>query len=176
VANRRAAARQSAARTWNIGGVDFIQDELTFFEKNDVFALILDALQESISSGKTDLSKVAEAFEFIESQDGRNALMSLRQGERDPKAVEAAMGMGQFLLQLVSTAPGILKELYLIVLSVPEHDRAQVSRMLDTIDDDTGFGIMELFVEQNAETLRDFGKRWWETAKSMVTTSQAPVS
>lgn len=54
-------------------------------------------------------------------------------------------------------APELLLDLYLIILGVPKRQRSDVKVILeDTLDDETGFKILDVFIEQNAELMIDF--------------------
>lgn len=155
-----AAAKRRAASAvqWRIPGFDepFVQDPLTFFERNELFGLIAKALDRVIEGGDKSLADIISQLDLDEL-----SLQRIRSSGMSPDAVMAANLAGP-LLRLLGDVPDLLLDVYMLALSVPKHQRPLVKEGLELIDDDTGFGIWEAFIDQNAETLKRFGMRWWE--------------
>lgn len=153
----RSKLRNTEVKSWNIPGFDepFVQDPLTFFEKNEFLALVARALEDSLAGG-ADIQSLIALLGMDEAQ-----LKKLLKG--DMKAADLAYlasSLFNVVTRLITSAPDLLENLYLIALSVPVEKRSEVRPHLRQIDDDTGFGILEAFVEQNVTTIRDFFPRW----------------
>jgi len=160
----RTKLRPTAVRQWNIPGYDepFVQDPLTFFEKNEFLALVSGALEDALAGG-ADIDAVLAILGLSDEQ-----LKGLMEGKFEGDYMTLVTSMFSVLTRLVATAPRLLEDLYLIALSIPPENREKVRTDLRRIDDDTGFGILETFVEQNTTTIRDFFPRWRELFVSML--------
>ena len=159
VPTSRSRLRNTDVKSWTIPGFEepFVQDPLTFFEKNEFLALIARALEDGLAGG-ADI----ESLMMILGMDEKK-LKALLAGEASGDDLGyLATSLFNVLTRLITTAPRLLEDLYLISLSVPVEKREQVRVHLRQIDDDTGFGILETFVEQNTTTIRDFFPRWRE--------------
>lgn len=173
-ATRRGATktlRRQEAKQWTLPGFPepFIQDPLTFFERNELLGLVAATLDEVVSKGG-DMAGLLSAMELDEVSVAR-----LRRGQISGEALQAANLIGM-LTKLLSQAPRLLEDVYLLALSIPPEHRDGAREALRQIDDDTGFGIMETFVDQNAETLRTFVGRWWEQLSRAMQRTAEPAS
>ena len=153
----RSRLRNQDVKEWAIPGFDepFVQDPLTFFEKNEFLALVGQALDDVVATG-ADLTAILSLIGM--SEDDLKKMMS-----GDLEGIDVTFMAGSLfnvITRLITQAPRLLEDLYLIVLSVPPEKRQAVRDHLREIDDDTGFGILEMFVDQNATTIRDFFPRW----------------
>lgn len=158
-----AKRRAAAVKQWTIPGFDapFVQDELTFFERNELFGLLARTLDKALDGG-TSLIELLSSLDVDEV-----TLQRLKRGQINQDAVLASNLAGP-LLRLVGDYPDLLQDVYLIALSVPKSQRDIVREGLNQIDDETGFGIYHAFVDQNAEDLKRFGVRWWEELSQTV--------
>ena len=162
-ASRSTKLRNQSVKEWAIPGFDepFVQDPLTFFEKNEFLALVAEALEDSLAGG-ADLDAVLALLGMDEKQ-----LKQVMSGDiNDLRFLSSSLF--NVVVRLVRRGPELMEDLYLIALSVPPVQRATVREHLRLLDDDTGFGILELFVEQNTTTIRDFLPRWRGLLGSMV--------
>lgn len=156
--------RNTEIKQWEIPGYDepFVQDPLTFFEKNEFLALVSRALEDGLMGG-ADIDALLTLLGMSETQ-----LQELMSGKYSGDLAMLAASLFNVITRLIASAPRLLEDLYLIALSVPVEKREQVREGLRGIDDDTGFGILEAFVEQNTTTIRDFFPRWRALLGSMV--------
>lgn len=162
-ASRSTKLRTQSVKEWALPGFDqpFVQDPLTFFEKNEFLALVAEALEDSLAGG-ADLDAVLALLGMSEAQ-----LKKVMSGDiQDLRFL--ASSLFNVVVRLIRRGPDLMEDLYLIALSVPPVERSKVREHLRLIDDDTGFGILELFVDQNTTTIRDFLPRWRELLESMV--------
>lgn len=160
---RSAKLRHTAVRTWKIPGFDeeFIQDPLTFFEKNEFLALVATGLENAVASGM-DLEAVLTVIGM-----DRKKFADMTTGKLTWETAAAASGILNLITRVISGAPRLLEDTYLLALSVDPADWEKVRLGLRQIDDETGFGILETFVEQNATTIRDFLPRWRKQLDTM---------
>lgn len=157
--------RNTQVKQWEIPGYDepFVQDPLTFFEKNEFLALVARALEDALAGG-ADIQSLISLLGMEEKQ-----LKGLMSGElKSADLAYLASSIFNVITRLITIAPDLLENLYLIALSVPVEKRSEVRLRLRQIDDETGFGILEAFVEQNVTTIRDFFPRWRELLESTM--------
>jgi hypothetical protein len=155
---------------WEIPGFDepFVQDPLNFFEKNEFLALVARALEDSLAGG-ADIEAVLTLLGMDEDK-----LRAILKGDmQNLEMGYIATSLFNVITRLITTAPRLLEDLYLIALSVPPEQRPAVREHLRQIDDDTGFGILEAFVKQNATTIRDFFPRWRALLESTMESLRA---
>lgn len=166
----RTRLRNVEFEKWAIPGYDepFVQDPLNFFEKNEFLALVARALEDSLAGG-ADIEAVLTLLGMEEKQ--LKALVSGNMEGVDMSYI--ATSLFNVITRLITTAPRLLEDLYLIALSVPPEKRHEVREQLRQIDDDTGFGILEAFVKQNATTIRDFFPRWRALLESTMESLRA---
>lgn len=147
--------RPTGVKTWTLPGLDepLKQDPLSFFEKNEFFGLISDSLDAGLRRG-LDLRTLVEMIGLDQSE------ILDDKGQVDLSKLPPLDSMASVLLRLLSMTPEIMEEAYLIVLSVEAENRLEVRRALRRIDDDTGFGILETFFDQNSSAIAAFLPRW----------------
>lgn len=164
---RGAKLRSQQAKSWKLPGFDdpFVQDPLTFFERNELLGLVADTIDQVIREGG-DMAGLLSALELDEVSMAR-----LRRGQVTAESLQAANLIG-LVAKLAARAPKLLEDVYLLALSVPPEHRDAVRAALLQIDDDTGFGIFETFVDQNLETLQTFAVRWWEQGRRAIQRTQ----
>lgn len=174
---RKPKLRNTDVKTWALPGIDevFTQDPLTFFEKNDFLGLVSRALEAAVADGR-GINDLLMLFGTDEA-----TLRRAQKGELDWGDVGMASGVIGIISRVFTMAPGLMEDAYLLMLSVPPTRVYEVREALRKIDDDTGFGMMEAFVEQNAETLKDFLPRWKAQFEKMMSmyqskTEVAPVT
>lgn len=167
--------RADPGKQWTLPGVDeiFVQDPLTFFEKNDFLALVSRALERAFASGY-DLRALVVLLGGDTEQFAR-----MMRGEGTTEfltsfgpALGDSMGL---LMRVFSLAPQTLEEAYLLMLSIPPERYDELRPALRQIDDEQGFAMFQLFVDQNVSTIRDFLGRWraqFETATKKIQTTQ----
>lgn len=132
---------------------DVVQDELTFFEKHDLLNMVADAIDNALADG-LDLGALVASIDVPDDVRER-----VRQGDLDPKIMQAWLTSGRDLVRVFHKLPGLLMDVYMLALSLdPKDEPARAA--LRQIDDDTGFAIMDTFMEQNGQTVADFFKRW----------------
>ena len=155
--------RNTDVREWKIPGFDepFVQDPLTFFEKNEFLGIVARALEDALSGG-ADIDSVLMLLGMNEEQ-----FKQLLSGGYSSDLTVMASSLFNVLTRVISSAPTLLEDVYMLALSVDPTKRGSVREGLRQIDDDTGFGIMETFVDQNATTIRDFFPRWRGLLDSM---------
>jgi hypothetical protein len=173
-ATRRGATkplRSQEAKQWTLPGFPepFIQDPLTFFERNELLGLVAGALDEVVREAG-DVAGLLSAMDLDEVSVAR-----LRRGQITAESLQAANLIG-LLTRIVRHAPRLLEDVYLLALSVPPEGRDAARDALRQIDDDTGFGIFETFVEQNAETLQSFAVRWWNQLSRAIQRTGDPAA
>jgi hypothetical protein len=155
--------RQTEARSWQIPGFDepFVQDPLSFFERNELLGMIAGALDQ-VAKNAGDMAGLLSSLDLDEVSMAR-----LKRGQVSSESLQAANIIG-LVTRLATQVPRLLEDIYLLALSVPPERRDAVRDGLHQIDDDTGFGIFETFVEQNLETLQAFVVRWWEQVRQAI--------
>jgi hypothetical protein len=62
------------------------------------------------------------------------------------------------LSKIVESAPELLKDLYLVILSVPKGQREYYALRLEELTDEQGMKILDTFVDQNWEVMTSFFK------------------
>jgi len=157
--------RNTQAKTWTIPGYDdpFVQDPLTFYEKNEFFGLVGRAVEEMVMT-TGDVTALLSLFGMSD-----ETVEKIRKGEIDVSLLDQLPYIVGALSRLLAAVPGMLMELHLLALSVPPEKQREVRDGLRQIDDDTGFGITQTFVEQNIETMRDFLPRWRDLLTATLT-------
>lgn len=164
MAAKAPSLRNTKIKQWQIPGYDepFVQDPLTFFEKNEFLALVAGALEDALAGG-ADIDAILAIVGLSDEQ-----LKGLMEGRFEGNFMTLASSLFNVVTRLVTSSPQLLEDLYLIALSVPPVKRDAMRENLRLIDDDTGFGILETFVEQNTTTIRDFFPRWRVLFTSMA--------
>ena len=60
------------------------------------------------------------------------------------------------LTKVVQYVPSLIKDIFCLSMGVSDEEKPVVKALLDTIDDDEGFKMLEVFVAQNAEEIKAF--------------------
>jgi hypothetical protein len=136
------------------------QRPLTFFGKNEFFAVVSQALDLSMQRG-IDFAVLAASLDL-----DRTTLKGLASGAINVETLPMMQNLAHLVLRVFGTVPEFLPDLFMIALNVPHAARPGVREVVMNIDDETGFGILQTFIDQNATTLQDFGMRWVELVKS----------
>lgn len=155
----------TTAKVWEIPGVGAVEQRpLTFFTKTEFFGLLADEVDRMLQSG-ADLESLINGFR--ESGTADAILSGAAAGDAAYKS------MLQLITKLVSDAPGLLEKSFCIWFAVDHAARPAFAVGLRQIDDETGFGIIETFIEQNGKALSDFFKRLPELLGKIQTTATA---
>lgn len=159
--------RATQVKTWTIPGLEepVMQDPLSFFEKNELFGILADSIDVGIRSG-LDLGAIVEMIGM-----DQDTVDRIRKGDANPKDLPDVASMASALLRVLTITPGVLEDAYLIFLSCPAVERPTYRLALRNMDDDTGFGILETFFEQNSKAVADFLPRW----KALLTKAAAEL-
>lgn len=162
--------RTVSVQIWKVGGKEFEQDPLTFFEKNEFFALVSRLIERAVEQG-LDARAI---LELIGTDDA--TLRKVQKGEMDFTMLPLATSIVGIIGKLGGMAADILEEAYMIFLSVPLAERFEARDALRQMDDETGFSMLETFIEQNAESLKDFLPRWGKLFKTASQTLRPSTS
>lgn len=125
-------------RVWTLtDGVNepktYVQKQLSFFGKIEFFSLIGDAVDN------------------LSTEDRPLNLQELFGGDATTDSFVAVIA------RIAGEAPETLQEAYCIWLAVPKGEREWAKWVMnDQLTDEEGFEIIELFVDQNADQLKDF--------------------
>jgi len=116
----------------------YYQRPLSYFGKLDFFAVLGRAVDQAMSEGLSFGSLTSSLGGGVQIED-----------------------FVQAVGKIASYAPDLLKEIYCIALQVPREERAFVQLLMvrpgeDGMSDKDGAEIMETFIDQNAQALKDF--------------------
>jgi hypothetical protein len=170
------ATRSPQRKKWNIGGHEYLQDELDFIEKNEFFSLLAEAIDTALAKGVGIVSLV-ETLQGIDREaldiaDPEKAVKEVLESIRDKDPDKLVSDFARLFLRIFAAVPRLVPDAIILALSIPEEDRDGFRRgPMKVVDDDTGFGILRLFFEQNAKAIMDFGLRWWEDVISPLASS-----
>jgi hypothetical protein len=127
----------------------YVQQKLSFFGKLEFIRLASRAINKAMGKGED-----GEAVDL-------GALMNGFGGE----GTQAEMFI-MAVTRLAEFAPEIIKDIYMISLNVPAHERPVVAAIFDEpydedtetggLSDEDGIEILKTFVEQNGRVMRDF--------------------
>lgn len=133
--------------------ITYTQKPLSFFGKMEFFAVMGKAL-DSAMAGPEGFS-VDELVGAV--------------GSGGVTSTQELIGADQFvqaIARIATFAPEIIADLYCVILAVPRGDRDLAKYLMEQpedeggLSDEAGFQILNVFVDQNWETLSDFfGKR-----------------
>jgi hypothetical protein len=130
---------------------EFTQKPLSFMGKLDFFSVLGKALDRALSG--PDGVSVADLLDVPERADG---------GGISTQDIKDANAFIKGISKLLAYAPEIIGDLYCVLLNVPRGQRAVVKEVMNLHEDEGGLSdqdgveILETFVEQNWEVLRDF--------------------
>lgn len=160
-------------RTWTIsdGNQDreYIQRPLSFFGKMQFFSLVGEIIDKAVS-GEEGL-RISSLFEAPDGRDGFLSAADFRDADT------FVQGVGK----LLTYAPDFLEKSYCIWLGVPDHERkwaiSVMKRPKDQggFSDDEGLEVIEIFIDQNWESLEDFFRKKIVTLRDRVQ-SHRPAS
>lgn len=128
----------------------YTQQKLSFFGKLEFVRLSSRAISKAMTA--SDGEEAVNLTDLI--------------GVQSAQDITSADVFIRAIARLAEFAPEIVKDIYMISLNVPAHEREIVAAILDEpfddetqtggLSDDDGFAIMETFVAQNARVMRDF--------------------
>lgn len=131
---------------------EFVQKEFTFMTKIRFLRLMSGTIRLAAEAGGTTVSEIiTDTFGDVQDLTSRGI---------SSESVEDIVA-SQFIttvINLVELAPDFLEELFLIALEVPrkEDEVNWALEAFETIDDDTGFDILDTIVAQNSKAIKDF--------------------
>lgn len=169
-----------AAVERKIPGVETVlmQRPLSFFGKMDLLERLAEAIESLVDQG-VDLKGILDSFNFDEATIDRWKSGDRQIGQDLKALMPAASALFPVILRVTRTVPGLLEDVYLIALGVPPEQWDGLRRYIRRIDDDMGFSIFEVFIEQNQEPLVDFFARWWgqlEKASGQLSSASSTAS
>lgn len=160
-------------RTWSLSDGtqdrEYIQRPLSFFGKMQFFSLVGEVIDKAVS-GDEGL-RISSLFEAPGGRDGFLSAADFRDADT------FVQGVGK----LLTYAPDFLEKSYCIWLGVPDHERKwAISVMRQPKDqggfsDEEGIEIIEIFIDQNWESLEDFFRNKIVTLRDRVQ-SHRPAS
>lgn len=135
----------------------YVQRPLSYFGKLDFLKLISGTVRD-LMNGPDGVS-VGQLMDMI---GGADTIQRLADPERDK---EEATIIAQSFTRLGLEAPELVLDAYMIFLAVPRDEREQVREIMQRpvelggLTDEDGIEILEIFVDQNVEVVRDFFAR-----------------
>lgn len=160
-------ARMASRKKWDVGGRECVQAELTFAAKTEFLGLLTEAMDAALDAGldlRTLVGLDQLRQEDLTDMNAQKFFELVARSGSDMPIMEFVRQFGKVVFRVFGKVPKLLPEAYCIILAIPEEDRPEFKAVnFRAMDDDTGFGIFSLFVEQNARLLVDFARRWWET-------------
>lgn len=120
-----------------IGGETYYQEKLSFFRKIELFSVLADAIDKALADG---------------------ALISEFLGDipEDSSAIQDSDIFVKGLLKVVKYSEDLLKDIISISLNVPRRDRVFFNEALDSLTDEEAMTIINNFVDQNWDAMKDF--------------------
>lgn len=164
----------AARKRWKIGDKEYIQSELMFGAKVEFMGLLFEAGDEALAAGLDFKSLFKIDPKKLQEMGGKEldarALLSLLAASNEEMDVSAFVReFGRLIMRIFGKVPRFLPDAYCVILDIPEEDRDDFKRgPWRKMDDDTGFGIFQLFTQQNGRLLADFGRRWWEQVNGLA--------
>lgn len=153
--------------TWRLEGPDahgvhtvrdYVQEELSFFAKQDL-GILINSYLKRFANGDLGIS-VKDLF----SGDLRQKMKI--PDEIDPEVVEKTLQENVEIFKTVTTLieqiPGIQHQIFVLALGVPPEEQKWAIRVMrgpvarGGLNDDQGFLILKTFLTQNARAIRDF--------------------
>lgn len=127
----------------------FTQKPLSFFQKMEFFSVMGRAIDRAMSGPEgisiNDLLSLPERGETLSADDFKDADVFIRA-----------------IAKLVTEAPEILEDLYVVILGVPRTHRDFAKRLMSGpadeggLTDEDGIAILETFIDQNWDVMVDF--------------------
>ena len=116
---------------------EFSQHELGFIPKTKFFRLASKTLRIAADEGDGVNSLIGEVFSTgVEGIDNEQMILGI--------------------MRLVELSPEFLEEAFLYALNVKPSEREWVLQTLDTLNDDEGLEIIDVFIAQNGEAIKSF--------------------
>lgn len=115
----------------------YVQHEMGFLTKLKFFRLLAKTIRLSASDDEGGVSEFLNEF-------------------FSPGAISNQNAMVTGLLQLIEHSPEFIEEAYCYALSVPLEEQAWAYGAFETLSDDEGLDILDVFVAQNGKAMRDF--------------------
>lgn len=153
-------------RTWVIkeGEIEqsYVQRPLSFFGKMQFFSLVGEVIDKAVS-GEGGL-RISSLFEAPGGRDGLLSAADFRDADT------FVQGVGK----LLTYAPDFLEKSYAIWLGVPDHERKWAISVMKKPKDQGGFSdeegleVIEVFIDQNWESLEDFFRKKIVTLRDRV--------
>jgi len=141
-----------------IGKYVFVQRPLSYFRKLEFLKTVSDAVKE--------LMEGPDGLSFQEVVDMLSQITPTGPGGSiTPEMLADGETIVKLITKLGAEAPGLMLDLYALFLNVPAEEkpifRELVSRPVDLggLSDNDGIEIMEIFVDQNVDVMRDFFKQ-----------------
>ena len=113
----------------------YVQHEMGFMTKLKFFRLFSGTLR------LASQSEVGGVSQFVES--------AIQGGINPETFIET-------LMKLVELAPDFIEEAYMLILKVPLDEQVWATEALDSLSDEEGVDILDVFIAQNAEALNAF--------------------
>jgi len=146
------------------------QKPMSFFQKMDFFALLGDAIDQTMSGEDgltvdgmlTSISSISDASQISAQQ------------------FATADSFVHGIAKLSSRTPDLLKDCFCVWLGVPQGERPWAKLMMDQPEDEGGlsdeesFDIIDTFIDQNWEAMNDFFVRRIRELAKMVQARRAP--
>lgn len=133
----------------------FVQHEMSYMTKLKFFRLLSSTIRiASESQGGT-------IADFLQETIG-GGQMSLLVSQGYSKEQAEAISSNQFMstiLRLIELVPDFAEETYVLALGARPNDHQWVREALESLDDDEGVDILEVFIAQNAKAIRRFFDR-----------------
>jgi hypothetical protein len=116
----------------------YVQHELAFIPKTRFFRLLSGTIRLASEGDSGLIELVGEFF-----------------GEEDITQ-EGAAQMVSVIMRLVELSPDFLTDAFIHILSIPQNEVEWAVPALESLDDETAMGIIDVFIDQNGEAITDF--------------------
>jgi hypothetical protein len=145
----------------------YIQTRLNYFPKIELYGILGRAVKIVLEADAG--VDVATLMDMTNPRAVINQLQSRLPGAEDAPSVEDnasrevdAMKILAAFAQVISIAPDLLKEAYCVILNIPDgqHREWAMNHALVNIDDETGFDILETFIDQSWDSIENFFTQW----------------
>lgn len=145
---------------------NYLQAPIQFFPKTELYGILGRAVK-IVLEADTGVD-VKTLMDMTNPRKVMDQLAARLPGAEDAPSVEPtvdqemdAMKIMAAFAEVVSIAPGLLKEAYCVVLNVPTgHREWAIDHALNNMTDEEGFDILETFIDQSWEALEGFFTKW----------------
>ena len=138
-----------------IGGVQYVQQPLSFFGKIELFSVLANAVEKALADG----ALISELLDDIPAASDINSI-----GEADV--------LVKALAKVMKYAPETLQDIFAISLKVKKNERAFFFANLEEISDEQAMRILNHFIDQNWDAIMDFFK---EQVKPLIANVSAKL-